>query len=583
VLDSQGEPELAVSIWHDVTPERRQEMQAEYLAKATAALGNSLVYDEMLSTLAQVLVPGLADWCSIYLYEGGRLRDVASAHADPVKQAAAEAYRKRYAPDPDHAGRAWNVVRTGQSEIHNDITYEALATSTNDPEALAMLRGLGMRAALIVPMRARDRVLGAISLVSADAARRYDAEDAALAEELGRRAGVALENAQLYAAALEASRAKDEFLATVSHELRTPLTAILGWSTLLKKRVLDPEIEKPVEAIDRNAHKQVRLIDDIMDVSSVISGKFHLDVKLADFAAIARDAIEVVRPSALAKHIGISFEATAEPCPLVADAERLQQVVWNLLSNAVKFTGDNGNIRVSLAQRGSNALLVVTDTGQGIDSELLPFVFERFKQADSSTTRRVGGLGLGLALVRHIVELHGGHVTASSEGAGKGATFTVTVPIRATLPEPLESTPPPSEVPSSRGETGLRGVRVLVVDDELDARDLIRAILGQAGAVIQTAESAAEGFIALRRFRPDVLVSDIGMPEEDGFSFMRRIRALLAAEGGKIPSLALTAFARDEDRAKAIAAGYTMHIGKPVDPAVLTSSVAELAAVARGR
>jgi CheY-like chemotaxis protein len=268
---------------------------------------------------------------------------------------------------------------------------------------------------------------------------------------------------------------------------------------------------------------------------------------------------------------------------LVADAERLQQVVWNLLSNAVKFTGDNGNIRVSLAQRGSNALLVVTDTGQGIDSELLPFVFERFKQADSSTTRRVGGLGLGLALVRHIVELHGGHVTASSEGAGKGATFTVTVPIRATLPEPLESTPPPSEVPSSRGETGLRGVRVLVVDDELDARDLIRAILGQAGAVIQTAESAAEGFIALRRFRPDVLVSDIGMPEEDGFSFMRRIRALLAAEGGKIPSLALTAFARDEDRAKAIAAGYTMHIGKPVDPAVLTSSVAELAAVARGR
>lgn len=592
VLDAEGKPELAVNIWHDVSAERRHDLQARYLAEATAALGSSLVYEEMLSTLARVLVPGLADWCSIYLLEGDRLRDVTIAHADPTKLELAKEYRRRHPPDPDYAGGAWKVARTGRSEVFNEITDEMLEKSTRDPAALAMLRSVGMRAVLLVPISIRDRILGVVALVSAETDRRYDANDVALAEELGRRAGVALENAELYRAAQEAaetarqsariaegvSRAKDEFLATVSHELRTPLSAILGWSTLLRQRIADPAVAQPIEVIHRNAQRQVRLIDDIMDASRVATGKLRLDVKPTDLVSIAQEAIEVIRPSAIAKQIDIEFDSVTDSCPIVGDPERLQQVIGNLLSNAVKFTDAGDGIRLSVERAGSTFVLSVTDTGRGIDPAFLPLVFQPFKQADASTTRRVGGLGLGLALVRRIVELHGGQVAAHSDGAGKGATFRITLPIRvARTPSPESEPSPPLGAPA----VTLNGVRVLVVDDEPDARDLIGSVLTAAGAVVETAQSAAAGFDALGRFRPDILVSDIGMPDEDGFSFMRRIRALSPAEGGAIPSLALTAFARNEDRTKAIAEGYSAYIRKPVDPAALAYAVANLTRVNR--
>jgi PAS domain S-box-containing protein len=388
----------------------------------------------------------------------------------------------------------------------------------------------------------------------------------------------------------EASRAKDEFLATVSHELRTPLTSIVGWSTILRRRVKDPSIIKPVEVIHRNAQAQAKIIDDILDVSRVITGKLRLDPKPTDFLAVTRDAVEIVRPSADAKKIDIEFAPAADLCLLVADPERLQQVVWNLLSNAVKFTDPGGRVRIHMGQEGSQVVLVVTDTGRGIDPSFLPVVFDRFRQADSSVTRRVGGLGLGLALVRHIVELHGGRVSAASEGAGKGATFTVTLPIQAVMPA-ISEVPQSSENPqaseiartsaASKSAPALDGIRVLVVDDEADARDLIAVVLLEAGAVVETAGSAAEGFAANKEFRPDVLVSDIGMPGEDGFSFIRKIRTLPTEEGGRIPSLALTAFAREEDRTKALSAGYTTHIGKPVNPDALVAAVANLAGVRR--
>jgi len=316
-----------------------------------------------------------------------------------------------------------------------------------------------------------------------------------------------------------------------------------------------------------------------LDVSRVITGKLRLDAKPTDFVSIAREALEVVRPSAFAKHIDVEFCPLGDLC-VVGDPERLQQVVWNLLSNAVKFTEPGGKIRVSLSQEGSNVVLAVSDSGRGIAPEFLPFVFQRFKQADSSVTRRVGGLGLGLALVRHIIELHGGHVAATSDGIGRGSTFAVTLPIRAVLPKPTPSQPPPASAPQAPIPIVLRGVYVLVVDDEPDARDLIAAVLMEAGATVETARSAAEGLDAFRRFQPNVLVSDIGMPDEDGFSFMRRVRALPDAEGGRVPSLALTAFAHEEHRAKAIEAGYTAHIGKPVNPDALTIAVANLLAVA---
>ena len=378
-----------------------------------------------------------------------------------------------------------------------------------------------------------------------------------------------------------ASRAKDEFLATVSHELRTPLNAIVGWTAILRQRNLDPTVAKPMEVIHRNAQAQVRIIEDILDVSRVITGKLQIEPRPADFASIVRDALEVIRPSAEAKQLKVHFEPEADFCLMVADPERLQQIVWNLLSNAVKFTHSGGAVEVFLRHEGSKLALTVNDTGQGIAPDFLPLVFDRFKQADSSITRRVGGLGLGLALVRHIVELHGGTVEAASEGIGKGASFKVMLPIRAAAaasPASASKDNAPSRPPSG---VVLAGVRVLVVDDEADARELVADILMNAGAEVETAQSAAEGFVQFRRFRPHVLVSDIGMPDEDGFSFIRRIRGLPRAEGASVPALALTAFVREEDRAHALRAGYTAHVGKPADPEILTSAVANLSDISR--
>jgi len=378
-----------------------------------------------------------------------------------------------------------------------------------------------------------------------------------------------------------ASRAKDEFLATVSHELRTPLNAIIGWAAILRQRNLDPEVAKPIEVIHRNAQAQVRIIDDLLDVSRVITGKLQIEPKPADLVAIVRDALEVVRPSADAKGIKLEFKPKTDFCLMVADPERLQQVVWNLLSNAVKFTPSLGTVELLLRHEGPKVTLTVTDSGLGIDPAFLPMVFDRFKQADASITRRVGGLGLGLALVRHIVELHGGTVEAASEGIGKGASFTVMLPVRAVVPASPVSNRKHDVVSHPPARVDLTGVRVLVVDDEADARELVADVLSSAGALVETARSAAEGFEQFTRFHPDVVVSDIGMPDEDGYSFIRRVRSLPRAEGASVPALALTAFAREEDRAQALRAGYTAHVGKPVDPEVLTSAVKNLADIRR--
>jgi PAS domain S-box-containing protein len=602
VPGDDGRPSLAINIWHDVTTEHEQETHARHLAAATIALGKSLDPHEMLATLGQALVPGLADWCSLYLLDGDVFRDVATVHADPARGSANGA---RLPLNPPHLGGAWSVVRSGKSAVFNDIGEEALAHFAPDPAALEVMRSLRMTAVVLVPFLARDGVLGSMVLAYAQPGRRYHESDVTLFEEVGRRAGASLENARLYQEAQaaaraaeqaarraeqsartaeEASRAKDEFLATVSHELRTPLNAMLGWATLLKDRATDPATKKPLEVIHRNAQAQVRIIDDILDVSRVITGKFRIDPRPADLVAIIGDAIDVVRPSALAKKLEIVFKPELDFCLLVADPERLQQVVWNLLSNAIKFTEPGGAIDVSIRMAGSQVTCEVRDTGQGIDPDFLPFVFDRFRQADSSMTRRFGGLGLGLALVRHIVELHGGRVAAFSEGRGEGALFRIELPIRAvgpsSRPEPSDETP--REVAADRQSVALQGVRILVVDDEADARDLIATVLLEAGAEVETARSAAEGFELLKRFRPDVLVSDVGMPEEDGFSFIRRVRALESSEGSRVPALALTAFAREGDRAQALTAGFTAHVGKPVQPEVLASAVSNLAALRRG-
>ncbi len=565
----------------------RQERQARYVADATGALASSLDQDEMLSTLADVVVPDLADWCSVLLLQGDKVRSVAVAHRDPARLALAREYQEKYPATRERSRPLRQLLETGESVLIPVITDQVLVESAPEADRLEMLRSMGLRSAILTPIRIRNAIVGAISLVYADSNRRYDANDVGLAEELGRRAGAALENAQLYAqaqdaakAAEEASRAKDEFLAMVSHELRTPLSAIMGWADLLRDQVTDPALAKPLEVIHRNAHAQVRIIDDVLDVSRVITGKFHIEPRPVDLVAITRQAIEVVRPSALARRIEIVPPPTTSSHVLVVDPERIQQVVWNLLSNAVKFTDPGGKVEVGIRQEGTSLVLTVSDTGRGIAPEFLPHVFERFRQADSSITRRVGGLGLGLALVRHIVELHGGQVSVKSAGLGKGATFEISLPIRAVTPSEEASDALPS-APRARAAGLLRGVRVLVVDDEADARELVAAVLTDAGATVETAGSATEGFERFRIFRPNVLVSDIGMPDEDGYSLMRRIRRLPRTEGGWVPSMALTAFTREEDRSQAIGAGFTTHIGKPVNPEALASAVANLSEIAR--
>ncbi|WP_438021065.1 ATP-binding protein [Sorangium sp. So ce315] len=386
------------------------------------------------------------------------------------------------------------------------------------------------------------------------------------------------------AEAEEANRLKDEFLATVSHELRTPLNAILGWSHLLQAKGAAPEQrERGLQAIERNARSQARLIEDILDVSRIITGGVRLDSHLIDPGAVVGAAAESLRPTADAKGVALVLVDEARDVRILGDATRLQQVFWNLVSNAVKFTPAGGEVRVSVAQRGAALHVEVSDTGQGIPPDFLPFVFNRFSQADSSTTRRHGGLGLGLAIVRHLVELHGGRASARSEGEGRGATFEVVLPVAAPAQAERDGpfrarsgSSPDRAPPGPRGR--IDGVRVLVVDDEADAGEIAGAMLRQLGGEPRVVCSAEEALRALAEFRPDILISDLGMPHEDGFSLMRRVRALPPDAGSAIPAIAITAYARREDRQRALAAGFQLYLAKPVDAAALSEAVSSLAA-----
>lgn len=380
--------------------------------------------------------------------------------------------------------------------------------------------------------------------------------------------------------ALEANRIRDEFLATVSHELRTPLTALLGWATVLREQQLDSDLAtRAREAIVRNAKAQSRIVDDILDVSRIITGKLQIEPRQADLVRIVEQALEVVRPSADAKSIAIRFQSAASNGQLIGDPDRILQVVWNLLSNAIKFTESGGSIDIRIERTPSHLSLTVADTGAGIPPEFLAHVFDRFSQADSSSTRRVGGLGLGLAIVRHIVELHGGTVNATSEGPGKGATFNVSLPLRSHSPHATEEQTSPSTTPTRSGplRAGLEGLRVLVVDDEQDTRELVELLLARAGASVEVAGSAAQALDRLQTVRPDVLVSDIGMPGEDGYMLIRRIRDLGSADLARIPSIALSAYSRPQDSKRALLEGFTAHLAKPIDPEELLAVVKNLA------
>ena len=469
-----------------------------------------------------------------------------------------------------------------------------------------------IRSFLGAPIFSASRVCGWVYMLNKSNADEFSEADERLAATLTTQVAIAYENARLYtdaqlhatklqleiaerkqaevqraemlvreqaarAEAEQANRTKDEFLATLSHELRTPLTAILGWSHLVRTGKLEPvQLARALETIERNARSQSQLIDDLLDVSRIITGKLQIEPRAVDLGSIIESAVEAVRPSFEAK--SIKFETTIEPDAVVmGDANRLQQVFWNLLSNAVKFTPESGTVRIEARRVAPMVRVSVSDTGIGIKPEFLPFIFDRFRQADGSTTRVHGGLGLGLSIVKHLVQMHNGRVQVHSDGQNHGAVFSVEFPLASASSTPVSPNGSSKEAELDPVPPGfsriLEGLRIVVVDDEADARELLRAILTRCGGEVNCCESAAEAMKAIREWKPDLLVSDIGMPNEDGYSLIKKVRKL-RSKRSKLPAVALTAYATKEDKSRALETGFQMHVAKPIEPETLVMSIA---------
>ncbi len=553
--------------------------RASFLAEASRVLAASLDYEATLRSVARVAIPYLADYVLVDVLETqGRLRRLAAAHRDPVLEERL-ASAPGQAPVTSGTSALEAVIERGEPTLVRDVSDDWLAARARDAEHLGAAAGARPTSLMLVPLRARGRTLGVVSFVLVNGARRYALADLALAEDLAQRAALAADNARLYREAQDASRAKDEFLAVLSHELRTPLTPVLGWVRMLRTGTLAPEAtERALDTVERNTRLQAQLVEDLLDVSRIIAGKLSLNLRPVALGPIVDMVIEGAAASTLAKSIIVSRQVEPDLPRIEADANRLQQVVANLLSNAVKFTPAGGRVEVGVARAGDDLRLTVADTGDGLAPEVAPHIFDRFRQADSTITRQYGGLGLGLSIVRHIVERHGGTVQATSEGPGHGTTFTVTLPIGGPLSDaPIGA----ARTPSPAAEDSLAGVRVLVVDDEPDTREMVTEILKAAGAEVSAAGSTDEALRRADEGAPDVLVSDLAMPARDGYALLRALHGRGMAGG--LVTIALTAHARREDRERALGAGYDAYVTKPVEPAALAALVKELVEKRRRR
>jgi signal transduction histidine kinase len=455
---------------------------------------------------------------------------------------------------------------------------------------LGAYRAEGIKSVLIVPLQIHGQSAGTIGFYYR-LAHRFEETEVRVATALANLAAAAISTAELYdeqtrlrEQAEVASRSKDEFLAMVSHELRTPLNAIIGWTSMLRTGRLDEQTAaRAVETIERNAKSQAKLIEDLLDISRIITGKLRLNIQPVELSSVIEAAVDIIRPAAAAKEVRLQVVLDSEAGPVSGDPERLQQIIWNLLSNAVKFTAKKGRVQVRLQRLNSHVEITVSDTGQGIKPEFLPFVFDRFRQADSSFSRMHGGLGLGLAIVRNLVELHGGEVSAYSDGEGQGATFTVKFPLMIvhgpvsyqTAPRQWQEQSAAANVPFECPQS-LLGMRLLIVEDEPDARELLKLMLEQCGAEVKATESAKEAFQGLGEWKPDLMISDIEMPGEDGYSLIQRVRSA-ETRPGRLPAIALTAHARAEDRMRTLRSGYDAHVAKPVEINELVTVIESLA------
>jgi signal transduction histidine kinase/CheY-like chemotaxis protein len=472
------------------------------------------------------------------------------------------------------------VLRTGQPELFSEISDEMWQAIIRDPAEISMLREFDIKAAIITPLVARGRTIGSLTFISSESGRRYGEEDFAVARELARRAALAIDNARLYGRAQEANRAKDEFLATLSHELRTPLTPIIGWVHMMSSGQLDPgDIAHGLAVIGNNSQSLSHLINDLLDMSAILNGKMRIDTLPVSLDAVLSEAIETVRPRAAKKNLRIELApaaagaAAADVAVVSGDHTRLVQVFWNLLTNAVKFSPDGATIRVACEIGNASARVHVEDEGEGISKEFLPFVFDRFRQQDMSTTKSHGGLGIGLALVKSFVEAHGGTVAAESAGAGRGSRFTVTLPLARPAEPPLAPNIVATLTETARGAQGER--HVLIIEDAPDTLEMLRvafAVRGFRTSMCATPEEAL-GIAANEHF--DIIVSDIGLPNIDGYELLKRLREQ-SPHLRDVPSLALTGYAAQKDVDAALSAGFSAHLAKPFDPATLAATVDSL-------
>ncbi|HUE87304.1 MAG TPA: ATP-binding protein [Vicinamibacterales bacterium] len=534
---------------HAALLERRVEERTATLQlfeRASRTLASSLELRRTALNLAALLVPSIADFCSIDIRDlHGNFRRVACRHADAAReQAANEVTDVRAVRDP-----AWTL-------------------SAEERQAL------GLEDVRVYELSAGRQVVGMLSVGMADSGRLFTEDAERVFEELGRRAGLALANALLYQEAQDANRLKDEFLSVVSHELRTPLNAIMGWTRLAGiSREAGIEAHEALDAVDRNARALARLVDDLLDVPRIMMGKLTLDLRPVDLVTVVGGAVDAVRPTAEAKALTLSMQSELPSASLEGDPHRLQQVFWNLLANAVKFTPAGGRIAVRVFRAADNFVTTVEDTGVGIPKDFLPFVFDRFRQADSSTTRAHGGLGIGLSIVRNLIEMHGGRVRALSEGNGTGSTFTVELPV--TYADPITAADAFARVSDDAEIERVRGMRLLVLDDESDSREVLLRLLRSGGAVVTPATSVAEAVEALRQSPSDfdAVLADIGMPVEDGYAFIAGLRSSADVRLRGLPVVAVTAYASRADRNRALAAGFDGHVAKPVTLGALADAL----------
>ncbi len=571
-----GQPTRMIGITVDITEQKQAQFEREqlliqqkhsseryrFLSEISILLSSSLEdYKTTLDRVTHLAVPIIADWCFIDLIEEDQVNRVSVAYSDLSQSELAKEVVK-YPPGNNLNHPPAKVLFEQKSLLISEFTHEMISQAANNPTHEKVIRKVRPISLMAVPLVARNNTLGVMTFVTtAYSNRRLIAEDLAIAEEIGRRAAQAVDNAWLYHQAQIANRAKDDFLAMLSHELRTPLNPIIGWCELLNRGNLSPEQTKQgIEIIDRNAKLQARLIDDLLDVSRILRDKLHLQKTPLDLKTIILSAIETVQLVAKKSSITIETNLDTDINQINGDPTRLHQVIWNLLSNAIKFSPSHSVVTVSLSFIDGMALIEVKDQGKGIEPEFLPYVFDRFRQDESSENREFGGLGLGLTIVRNLVEMHDGKIKANSLGRGQGATFTVTLPLID-----QEKQPPQIKEERTLTLTSLEGIKILIVDDDRDLRELLVYVFQSQKAHIEAVASGLEALKIFESFQPDILISDINMPLMSGYDLLYKIQNLFPILNNKLLAVAVSANASEKDIEKSLNVGFIHHFVKPIN------------------